>query len=231
MISRKTVKSRYSFPELEMAVNVIMPKFSTVADVLKLLGNVPASRIRWHPIPGTATEKDLIAAHDQEKRLCELVDGILVEKPVGAHESQLTLLLAHLLHSYLDQHRIGILLGPDGPLRIGKGLVRLPDISFISSKKLPGGKLPEHPIPDLVPDLAIEVLSKSNTPGEMKRKLREYFQGGVTLVWLIQPKNSTVRVHTAPAKSVLLSETDTLDGGTVLPGFSLPLRKLFNLGE
>jgi Uma2 family endonuclease len=212
-------------------MNVVVPKYSTFADVLKQLGNVPASRVRLHPVPGTATEKDLIAANDRENHLCELVDGVLVEKPAGTHESQLTMFLGHLLHSYLTQHAVGVLLGPDGPLRMGKRVVRLPDISFISSTRLPGGKLPPGPVANLAPDLAIEVLSKSNRAGEMKRKLRDYFRAGTVLAWLIQPKNRTVRVHTSPIDSILLGEADTLDGGTVLPGFSLSLRELFSPGK
>jgi Uma2 family endonuclease len=79
----------------------------------------------------------------------------------------------------------------------------------------------------LYPDLAVEVLSKSNTEKEMKRKLREYFEAGTRLVWLVDPKARTVRVYTSPRKFKLLTEDQTLDGGEVLPGFELSLRKLF----
>src|SRR5206468_1626606 len=82
------------------------------------------------------------------------------------------------------------------------------------------------PILDRAPDLAVEVLSKGNTRAEMDRKLREYFAAGVRLVWLIDPKTRTARVHTSPEEMTRLGEGDTLDGGDVLPGFALPLRDL-----
>ena len=77
------------------------------------------------------------------------------------------------------------------------------------------------------PDLAVEVLSESNTAEEMARKLREYFAAGVRLVWMIDPRDRTATVFTGPELSRMLDETHTLDGGDVLPGFQLPLRDLF----
>ena len=82
-----------------------------------------------------------------------------------------------------------------------------------------------------MPDLVVEVLSKGNTPKEMARKLEEYFRAGVRLVWYVNPKKRTVRVYTAPDRSVLLREDDTLDGGDVLPGFVLSIRKWFAEAE
>jgi Uma2 family endonuclease len=87
--------------------------------------------------------------------------------------------------------------------------------------------VPEAPIPDLAPDLAVEVLSESNTAAEMARKREEYFAAGVRLVWLVDPRSRTVTVHDAEGRSTTLDETATLDGGAVLPGFAMPLRDLF----
>ena len=83
-------------------------------------------------------------------------------------------------------------------------------------------------IPDLYPDLAVEVLSESNTPEEMERKLREYFLAGVRLVWMIDPRKRAAEIYTTPdAPSGTLDESQALDGGKVLPGFTLPLAELF----
>ena len=82
-------------------------------------------------------------------------------------------------------------------------------------------------MPLVVPDLVVEVLSKGNTPKEMARKLDEYFRAGVRLVWYVDPKRRTVRVYTGRDRSVLLHEDRTLDGGDVLPGFSLSIRDWF----
>ena len=82
-------------------------------------------------------------------------------------------------------------------------------------------------IPDLAPDLAVEVLSEGNTKQEMERKLKDYFFAGVRLVWYIDVKKRTVEVYTSPDQGVTLTEGQNLDGGDVLPGFRLPLRQLF----
>ena len=87
--------------------------------------------------------------------------------------------------------------------------------------------MPTEPVPDLAPDLAVEVLSAGNTPGEMARKRQEYFAAGVHFVWQVDPDTRTVEVFTAPDQSTVLHEAQTLAGGTVLPGFTLPLQELF----
>ena len=90
---------------------------------------------------------------------------------------------------------------------------------------MPGHKLPAEPIPDLIPNLAVEVLSVSNTKREIDRKIGEYFRVGVQLVWVIDPPTRTAEVYTAPDQWTELTEKQSLDGGAVLPGFSLSLRR------
>ena len=200
---------------------------ATLADLLKRLGDVPPERIRLYRPLGSATEQDVIDIEARENRLCELVDGVLVEKTVGYYEARLALLIGHFLENFLEQHDLGIVLGADGTLRLMPGLVRIPDISFISWQRLPNRELPAEPIPDLVPDLAVEVLSEGNTVAEMRRKLAEYFRVGVRLVWFIDPTLRCAEVYTAPNKVRQLNEDQVLKGGKVLPGFSLRLRDLF----
>jgi Uma2 family endonuclease len=201
--------------------------FETIADLLKKLGRISPRRIRAVPPPGRATEKDLIAIHNRTDRLYELVDGVLVEKIMSFPESALAVDLIRLLGRFLDEHDLGLLAGADGGMRLLPGLVRLPDVSFIRWERLPAREIPSDPIAGLAPDLAVEVLSTGNTKGEMARKLREYFLSGVRLVWFVEPNRRTVQVFTAPDESVLLQEGQSLDGGDVLPGLSLPLRELF----
>jgi len=199
-----------------------------LADLLRDLGDVPADRILMTPPPGTATEADLLRLVDGvDPVLCELVDGTLVEKPMGLRESLLGIFLASLLREFVVPRNLGILTGSDGTLRLWQGLVRLPDVAFISWDRLPGRRIPKEPIPELAPDLAVEVLSASNTRAEMTRKRREYFKAGVQLVWEIDPEARAVTVYTALEKFATLRESDILDGGSVLPGFTLPLSKLF----
>ena len=207
------------------------PDIKTLADLRERLGGIALERIWFHPAPGTATEKDVIHAEARENRLCELVDGTLVEKTTGFDESRVAIELAYLVKSYLEREDLGICVGADGIMRIAPGLVRIPDLSFISWDRLPGRETPSEPIPDLAPDLAVEVLSEGNTKAEMARKVREYFEAGVILVWLIDPKKRTARVFSSVEKSTLIRADQALDGGVVLPGFTLVLSELLDRGR
>jgi Uma2 family endonuclease len=112
-------------------------------------------------------------------------------------------------------------------MRLAPGLVRIPDVSFVRWEQFPNRKVTLEPVPDLYPDLAIEVLSPSNTAQEMERKLHDFFAAGSKLVWYVDWRRRTVTVYTAPDQSTVLREDQTLEGGAVLPGFTLPLRQLF----
>jgi Uma2 family endonuclease len=207
-------------------------KWVTVADLLKELGNIPPDRVHLDPPPGTAKEQDILDLEQREGRICELIDGVLVEKPMGLAESFLAGWLMHLLYQFLAKHKLGFLAGEAGALRLWPGLVRIPDVSFISWKQLPNREIPTEAIPDLYPDLAVEVLSRKNTKAEIDRKLQEYFRSGTRLAWVVDPRKRNVRVYTAPDQFQVLNEDQSLDGGDVLPGLSLPLREVFSqLGE
>jgi Uma2 family endonuclease len=201
--------------------------FVTLDDLLEHLGRIDPRRIRLVPAPGTATEQDVIRLGQKEDRLYELIDGVLVEKIMGAKESFLGLLLGRLLSAFVDENNLGFVLGADGTLRILPRMVRIPDVAFVSRQRWSSPFVPDEPIPDLVPDLAVEVISEGNTPGEMRRKLKDYFLAGVRLVWFVDPDRRTVEVYTAPDKVRRLREGQTLDGSDVLPGFSVPLKVLF----
>jgi len=202
--------------------------FENAAELVRRLGKIPLERICFKPPPGTATERDLLAAMRRSDRLYELVDGTLVEKAMGLPESMIAGEIIRKIGNFAEDHDLGIPAGADGTVRLLRGLVRVPDVAFFCWDKLPGRLLPSKPIPDLAPDLAVEVLSKSNTPEEMERKLGEYFLAGVRLVWMIDPRKRTAEVYTSPdAPAATLDETQVLDGGNVLPGFKLPLAELF----
>src|SRR5262249_21665039 len=147
-------------------------------------------------------EDDVIAARKApERRLCELVEGVLVEKAMGTREALLAGLILHLLWDYVEQHDLGLPVGADGAWRFRGGLGRIPDVSFICWERVPGDELPDEPIASLVPDLAVEVLSQGNTPKEIKLKLREYFEAGVRLAWVIDPKKQTATIYTTATKA------------------------------
>ncbi len=199
-----------------------------LAELVDRLGGVPLERIRFRPPPGTATEDDVITALEApRKRICELIDGVLVEKAMGYSESLLATVLISVLWSYVRPRNLGLVTAPDGTVRLWAGRVRIPDVAFTSWDRMPGRRRPPQPIPTLAPDLAVEILSRSNTVAEMRLKRQDYFAAGVRLVWEVDPEARTVSVYTAVADPTVLAETDTLDGGDVLAGFTLPLRDLF----
>jgi Uma2 family endonuclease len=119
------------------------------------------------------------------------------------------------------------LLGADGTIQIKLKLVRIPDIAFIAWDRFPERRLPKEAVPLVVPNLAVEVLSKSNTKREMAIKREEYFQAGVEMVWEVDPTSRTIDVHSSLHDTTTLTMNDTLLGGTVLRGFQLPLKDLF----
>jgi Uma2 family endonuclease len=204
----------------------ITVSIETLADLLERLGGVPLHRIRFHPYPGTAVEQDVLDA-ENKGLVCELVDGVLVEKAMGYRESLLAMTLGHLLCAFVYPRKLGVITGEQGTVRLFAGLVRIPDVAFTSWDRLPGRRVPDEPIPDLAPDLAVEVLSRNNTPGEMARKRHDYFTAGVRLVWLAHPVSRIVDVYTSEDKFTRLTEDNVLDGGDVLPGFQVLVRDWF----
>jgi Uma2 family endonuclease len=155
-------------------------RFNTVGDLIRELG-VPARRVRLDPLPGTAGEHDLTRINDRNEGLCELIDGTLVEKAMGFREGFLAALFIEFLGPFVRAKDLGIVVASDSPMRLRRGLVRLPDVSFVSWDQLPNKEIPEESVPSLFPDLAIEIFSRSDTRKEMSRKRREYFRAGCPL--------------------------------------------------
>jgi Uma2 family endonuclease len=208
---------------------IATPPADTFADLWARLGGVPPERILMRPFPGTATEADVLAVREGPgHRVCELIDGVLVaRKDMSFKEGFLAGYILRQIGNYLDGNNLGIVAPGDSQIRFRIGLVRIPDVSFIPWTRIPGDEVPDEPIATVIPTLTVEVLSRSNTPAEMDRKIAEYFDAGVKLVWIIDPRDETARVHTGPARSKELDRTGTLEWGRVLPGFRLPLAELF----
>jgi len=196
----------------------------TLADLVESLDGIPINRIRFDPFPGTATEADCVRVTETEHP-CELIDGTLVEKAVSVPESYLAHLLSVLIGPYVLEHDLGMCTAPDGMFEMIRGNIREPDFSFTRHDRVP---VPVPKVGGWCPDLCVEVMSPSNTRGEMTRKRREYFKGGCKLVWEIDPRDRTVDVCIGPdTPRETLDANATLSGEDVIPGFSLPLRSLF----
>ena len=201
-------------------------RFANAAQWLHALGDVPLERIIFDPWPGTATEADLLRFVERDKRLCELIDGTLVEKPMGWAEAIVATNISTELNVYARRMNAGVVSGADSTLRMrASGRVRLPDVAFVSSERMPKSA---EPIPTLAPDLAVEVLSESNTAEEISQKLREYFESGTRLAWVVDLPTRSVAVYHAPGqRTALLTQGDHLDGESVLPGFSMLVADAF----
>ena len=158
----------------------------TLADLMERLGGVPLNRIRFRPSPGTAVEQDVL---DAEKQGAVVRTG--GRRAGGENDGLQRIPPGRFPHR--DSERLrpvaqsGPVTGRTRTFRLFPGLVRIPDVAFTSWDRMPDRRAPDAPMPHLAPDLAVEVLSESNTPGEMLRKRREYFTAGVRLVWLADP--------------------------------------------
>lgn len=206
------------------------PRFRTGDEWHRSLGGVPLKRIIFDPPPGTATVDDVIRLVDGDnKRAVELVNGTLVEKPVGLLESIIAGIVLTLLNQTVRPRRLGLVSGEAGMIRMLMGNVRMPDVAFFRREDLPDGKLPREAAPQLAPALAVEVLSENNTDEEMRIKVHEYFQSGVRIVWMLDPDARTLRVYDAPDRFRQLTAEDTAEVGELLPGFTAKVGEFFEV--
>src|SRR5262245_55769496 len=109
----------------------------TLAELLDRLGGISPARVRTQPPLGQATVQDVIGIHARENRLCELVDGVLVEKIMGFRESLLAVALASCLRAFVMPRKLGLVTGADGMVQLFPGLVRIPDVAFVSWRCMP----------------------------------------------------------------------------------------------
>ena len=116
-------------------------------------------------------------------------------------------------------------------VRLSPGMVRIPDISFISWDRLPGGKLPDEPSPGLHRTWPSKSPAKATRRQEIERKIQDYSDAGTRLVWVIDGKKQSARIYYSPADNKFVSKNGSLDGEDVPPGFSLAVRSSCANGE
>ena len=201
------------------------------AELHRAIGEVPFERIWMTPFPGTATEDDYIALVADKGLSAELVNGVIVEKPMGLPESFIAIFMVIRLGHFVQSHDLGLISGEHGGYRFDVGEMRQPDFAFVHRNRLPGGKYPRMPVGNIIPNLCVEVLSPSNTRKEMKLKRELYFKAGVELVWMVDPDLETIDVYTSETDFTTLTTADTLDGGTLIPGFTLSVAEIFKADE
>jgi Uma2 family endonuclease len=143
-------------------------------------------------------------------------------------ESRLAILLARYLDEFVEVHDFGFLTGSDGPVFVDDLQMRYPDVGYFSWNRFGNREVPDDAILEMVPDLAVEVISPSNTTAEMTRKRGEYFGGGCKVVWQVYPEDRRIDVYGSVDQFVSRGDGEVLEGGEVLPGFELNVTKLFD---
>jgi Uma2 family endonuclease len=162
----------------------------------------------------------------------EVVDGKVVEKaPMGAYESWLTRALFKILDAAVEERGLGLVVFEMMfSLRPAVARDRRPDLAFVSAERWPIGKaVPHEAAWSVVPDLAIEVVSPSNSMTEVMTKVNEYFAAGVRRVWVIYPDQCIVYDYASPTSISVRTAADDLEGGDLVPGFRLGLAGFFGV--
>jgi Uma2 family endonuclease len=159
----------------------------------------------------------------------ELVNGELRRMtPSGYGHGVLVGNLTGPLEQYVRAHHLGQICGAETGFRLARApdTVRAPDIAFIRRARQGPEPLPEG-FYEGPPDLAVEVLSPSDTVFEVEEKIAEWLRAGCSVVWVINAKRRSVSLHRSGGRVQVLTEADTLDGGELLPGFTLPVAQVF----
>lgn len=174
------------------------------------------------------TAEELPDLRDERGFGYELVDGRLVVcEPANHGHGMIAVNVSAALHAFVRPRRLGSVAVETGyVLRRGPDTVRGPDVSFLRRDRVPRGTARERFV-EGNPDLAVEVVSPNNRAGEIGRKVAGYLAAGTALVWVVYPARRTVVVHAPGGTTRMVREPDALDGGDVLPGFSLPITEVF----
>ena len=160
----------------------------------------------------------------------ELVDGELRERIVSKESSRAAARIIHFLESFVDRGFPGWVYSEgnsyrcftDDPTR-----VRRADVSYISIESMPVETYEDEGHCTTVPDLVAEVVSPNDLSVEVEAKRDQWLEAGVKIVWIVHPNTRTVHVHRADGGYSFLKAADTLTAEGVLPGFSVPVAKLF----
>jgi Uma2 family endonuclease len=176
--------------------------------------------------------KPLLTAKDlqemgEEGEFCELVDGELVKmSPSFIPEARVVRTVQRLLDNFVYPRQLGEIFGPDLGYELTPHRVRAPDVSFVRAEKLVSYGNPQE-FAKVVPDLAVEVISPEVKYGYLQRKIRDYFEAGVRLLWIVDPEMQTVTVYHSPLALRIFTTADALSDEEVLPGFSCMVAELF----
>ena len=178
---------------------------------------------------GAAGEPTATATLEPEGHY-EVVRGIVVEKPImGVYETHIASVLMMMLADFLKAHRLGRLESEMlFCLDATADLKRRPDLAFISYQRWPRDRaVPRTDAWNVVPDLAVEIISPTNLASTVLVKVVEYFHYGVRSVWVVYPLEEQVYVYDSATSVRILTRADRLAVPSILPQFELPLENLF----
>jgi len=167
---------------------------------------------------------DIISRPENANRILELIDGELVEKDRGFAPSEIAATAAFYIVQYVMGHHTGYVTGADGGYILDDDNTFIPDVGYISKARLPKRPSREAPV---APDLAVEVKSPTDRKRDMRLKAEKYLASGTKMVWLVFPEDQEVEVYEPDKDVVNIGIDGILDGGAVLPGFQLPVGKIF----
>lgn len=177
--------------------------------------------------PKVWTDAEFMAL-PQDGHRYELVNGELIDVGnSGMEHGWFASNLMIVLGGFVRTHKLGVMCDSSTAFAMKNGNRRSPDVSFVAKERLQGLRRLPKGFFQGAPDLAVEVLSPSNTVEEIHNKIVEYFENGTRLVWVIHPDEQYVLVYHSPSPDRLLRPQDVLEGETVIPGFSLAVSKLF----
>jgi Uma2 family endonuclease len=174
---------------------------------------------------GTATVEDLLNMPEDGMKH-ELVNGEIVVSPGGWKHSEIAINIVVILTTYLREHPIGKVAGPDLGIWLSDGNLRSPDVTFVRNEKLPREE-DQYKFAEFVPDLAVEVLSPSDRSAFVSDKIREFLENGVPIVWLVDPVKKTVTEHRSLFAAKHYSGDDVISAEPVLPNFACAVSRLF----
>ena len=160
----------------------------------------------------------------------EVVDGELVMSPKNNFDhGNICAALLTALRTFAQKHRLGVVLDSSAGYWMANRNCRAPDISFVPKERLLAlGFSPRaRKFFPGAPDLAVEVLSPSNTRAETDARLRDFFASGTQVAWVINPENESVEVCHSLTDRQLIASGGDLDGEDLLPGFRFPIADLF----
>lgn len=160
----------------------------------------------------------------------ELVKGEIVPmSPASTKHGQIVFRLAFEMGKFVDENQLGAIYAAETGFTLSQNpdTVRAPDVAFVAAERIPADGVPETGFWAIAPDLVAEVVSPNDRVSDVQDKVTDYLTAGVRLVWVVDPQSKTATVYHSRDNVQLLLADEALDGGDVLPGFKLPLSKLF----